>query len=142
MLSLVHCIGLLLLTGSEDALIAGRLQMRYCDVSIANKKPTWGLSREGKIADLLLHGADNGEVGDALISRPGSFGVLMDQDRDFPKTIRLNKKTPVRDIGFLGRGQPIPKRCKRQRDLQLDRVDGDAGRRRLASRIDFRRGIG
>ena len=29
-------------TGSEDALIAGRLRMRYCNVSFANKKPTWG----------------------------------------------------------------------------------------------------
>ena len=65
----------------------------------------------------------------------------MDQDRVFPKRIRLNKKTPVRDIGFLGRGQLIPKRWKRLRDPGHDRADGDARGRRMASRVDFRIGI-
>ena len=111
--------------GSEAALFAGRLQMRYCDVSFANKKPTCG----------------NGEAGNALPSRPGSLEVLMEQDRVFPKRIRLNKKTLVRDIRFVGREQPIPRRWKTLRDPEHDRVD-DAGRRRLASWVDFRRGIG
>ena len=61
--------------------------MRYCNVSFANKRPTWGLPREGKIADLLLQSAEDGEDNDALSGRPGSLGVLMDQDRVFPKRI-------------------------------------------------------
>ena len=98
--------------GSEGALIACRLRMRYCNVSFANKKPTWGLPREGKVADLI------------------------------PKRIGLNKKTLVHDIGFLGREPPVPKRWKILRDPKQDWVDGDAGRRRIASEIDFREGIG
>ena len=70
-------------TGSENAPSAGRLRMRYCNVSFGNKKPTWGLPREGKIADLLLQGAHDGGAIGALSGRPGSLGVLMDQDMFF-----------------------------------------------------------
>ena len=128
--------------GSEAALCAGRLRMRYCDFSFANKKLTWGLPRDVKIAHLLLHEPGNGEVGNALPSRPGSLEFRLEQDRVFPKRIRLNKKTPVRDIQFVYRGQPIPRRWKRLRDPEHDRVDGDAGKRRLSSWVDFRKGIG
>ena len=88
---------------SEDALIAGRLRMRYCNVSFANKKPTWGLPREGKVADLILQGARGDGALSALPGRSGDLGVLMDQNRVFPKRIRLNKEMLVHDIGFFGR---------------------------------------
>ena len=101
-----------------------------------------GCLRKDMLRIWFFCGPDSNGDGDALPDRPGSLGVLMDQNRVFPERIRLNKKTPVRDIGFLVERQPIPRRWKRLRDHEHERVEGDVGKRRLTSETDFRKGIG
>ena len=71
---------------SEDALIAGRLHMRYCNVSFAEKNPLGVCSKKERLLNFFVV---------RFLAMGLLVVVLMDQDRILPKRVRLTKKTPV-----------------------------------------------
>ena len=90
--------------------------MRYCQVSFAAEKPTWGLPPGGPVAALVA--AQASSVGPADVQAAG-VGAPSGVSRAFRaggdwKRLRLTKKTPVFRISHLGhQGQPIPRLWKR-----------------------------
>ena len=90
---------------SGESLVAGTLRRRYCQVSFAAKKPTWGMPLDGRVAASVT--AQAGSVGLADVQAAG-VGASADDSRVVQagvdwKRIRLTKKTPVFHDSSVGK---------------------------------------
>ena len=95
--------------GSAAALLEGTLLLRCCAARFTSKIPSWRLTSEGSVANLVTDGGEevgivqveSGGIGVHWVSGPGEGG----------KGFRLNRKPPAHLAGTGFWGLSIPVTC-------------------------------